>query len=296
MHPFPRIPRGRGYELLNRGQSESVLRWMGGHWPRRHLTVRASAGRRFADSPLPFVQLSEALFGVFEERPAVPFVSDGHEYPIGIGSTGTFQPLPYAPLIIVNLGKIAIGRHFIKKERQGLATPLDTAVEFGISLHKKAACQIGASQVEATNPSIQQFVGFGQRLYRFAGFAVPGGKLAVDQLCICLRLSLQVGSQSSGQLLCFGQLITFDECSGDQEFYLGGLAVGQGLFSGGNCRTLLPSPKLRLCQSSILVSGTVAPVGCYVGRRALLERSDSLCETALVRRQIGETLSGHGRT
>ncbi len=71
---------------------------------RQRLTVRASASRRFADSLLPLVQLIEALLGVFQERAAVPFVLDGHEFPIGIGSTETVQPLSHAPLIIVNLG------------------------------------------------------------------------------------------------------------------------------------------------------------------------------------------------
>ncbi len=81
---------------------------------RQRLTVRASAGRRFADSLLPLVQFIEALLGVFEERAAVPFVFYGQEYPIGIGSTETVQPLSHASLIIVNLGQVAIARHVIE--------------------------------------------------------------------------------------------------------------------------------------------------------------------------------------
>src|SRR5712664_4686224 len=88
---------------------------------------------RAADSRLPIGrQLGEALFGVLEERSAVPFFLDGHEFPVGIGSPRTAQPFLRATQIVIDGCDVGVRGHVIREEFHGFPASLEAALKLGI--------------------------------------------------------------------------------------------------------------------------------------------------------------------
>src|SRR5262245_37852654 len=105
------------------------------------------------------------------------------------------------PLIVVNLGKVAVRRHVIE-EIQRLTTALKAVVEFGVGLREESGIQVGASEVEPADPSIELLVGVVQQLNGMTRILLRQGHFTLNQFGIDRSLELRFGSETLGQFLC----------------------------------------------------------------------------------------------
>src|SRR5262249_56011722 len=109
-----------------------------------------------------------------------------------------FHFLADAALIVVDGGQVAVGRPLVEEQRQRLAPPLQAALERRIGLREFSGGEIGASQLEATDPGVQQFVRLGQRGDGVASVSVFQRRRTFENFRERARLDLALRGQAIG--------------------------------------------------------------------------------------------------
>src|SRR6266446_5755152 len=190
--------------------------------------------------------------------------------------------------------KIAKARHVIYEKLRGFTPPLDAAIEFRIRLYIEPSFQIGPAKLQPANPRVQQVVSLGECFNSLAAISLLQDGLSLNDFGIGLRFGFRLGAEAGGQFLRFGYFSSLRKDPPRQEPDLYGLAISQSLVGGGNCRSLLCAQELCVSEGSKLVRGAVRVLGGQIGGCALFEETHSICETAIIDIQIGQTCGGHG--
>ena len=66
------------------------------------------------------------------------------------------EPFVDAPAVVLDHREERVGRFLVKEQRERFAAPRQAAVEFGIGLCKRAGLEVGASEVEVSDPRVEQ--------------------------------------------------------------------------------------------------------------------------------------------
>src|ERR1051326_6515378 len=111
---------------------------------------------------------------------------EGEELPEGLGGVRAADALLRAAGVVVSRREIAVCGIGFEFQRGGLPLPADASVELRVGFGKAFGGQVGAAQIEATDPGVYEFLRLHHQLDRLRKTSLLEREIALNELAVRL--------------------------------------------------------------------------------------------------------------